>query len=110
MSVLSDIKMVLTLKCDESSRLLSDELDRPLRSAERIALRLHLLGCRACRRARRCFAHIQDILRRMGVMQQRCGNGQQVVFMLQVDLAQSLFVPSVEFRYQTLIFQHQKPA
>lgn len=65
MSVLSDIKMVLTLKCDESSRLLSDELDRPLRSAERIALRLHLLGCRACRRARRCFAHIQDILRRM---------------------------------------------
>jgi predicted anti-sigma-YlaC factor YlaD len=65
MNVLSDIKMVLTLKCEESSRLLSAELDRPLRPAERIALRMHLFVCRACRHARGAFARIQDVLRLM---------------------------------------------
>ena len=53
MSFLNATKMVLTLVCDESSHLLSDSLDRPLTWVERLALRLHLLICRNCRRFRR---------------------------------------------------------
>ena len=53
MSFLTATKMVLTLVCDDSAHLLSDSLDQPLTRAERLALRLHLLICRNCRRFRR---------------------------------------------------------
>ena len=53
MSFFAATKMVLTLVCDESSQLMSDSLDRPLTWVERLALRLHLLICRNCRRFRR---------------------------------------------------------
>ena len=41
---------VLTLTCDESSRLLSDSLDRDLTRGERVALRLHDATCKSCKR------------------------------------------------------------
>lgn len=59
MSMLHNIKMILSLSCSESSRLLSDGLDRQLSLTERIALRGHLLACRRCRR----FRHILQYLR-----------------------------------------------
>ena len=40
--------MILTLKCDQASLLMSDSLDRRLLLHERIALRSHLLACRVC--------------------------------------------------------------
>lgn len=38
------------LSCRKASELLSDGLDRRLRPAERLALRLHLVFCKACAR------------------------------------------------------------
>lgn len=38
------------MNCQQTSRLLSQSLDRPLSFKERLALRLHLLLCGACRR------------------------------------------------------------
>lgn len=35
--------------CEESTRLLSEAQERPLGHGERLALRLHLLMCGACR-------------------------------------------------------------
>lgn len=43
------VKMLLTLKCDESARLLSDATLRPLTRVERWAVRLHQISCRFCR-------------------------------------------------------------
>lgn len=49
MSVVSGIKRILTLSCDESSRLVSEALDRKLPLAERVAVRAHFLCCKPCR-------------------------------------------------------------
>ena len=46
------ILWIVTLRCEESDRLMSDSLDRRLNWAERAALRGHTLSCKACRRAR----------------------------------------------------------
>jgi len=62
--MLHDIKMVLTLSCDESSRLVSDRLERPLSRAERLALRLHLMVCARCRKFRRNLNLLRGLLRR----------------------------------------------
>ena len=40
------------LSCKEAARLISDRLDRELPLGRRIALRLHLAMCSACRRYR----------------------------------------------------------
>ena len=53
MKFLSAIKLILTLHCDQSTRLVSEGLDRHLTFAERWAIRLHRIGCWSCRR----FAH-----------------------------------------------------
>lgn len=37
------------MNCQQTSRLLSQGLDRPLSFKERLSLRLHLLMCDACR-------------------------------------------------------------
>jgi hypothetical protein len=44
---------ILTLSCRSASRLSSVALDRELLRRERIALKLHLLCCSACRRFQR---------------------------------------------------------
>jgi len=44
---------LLTAPCSEMTELVSRELDTPLTRAQRVALRLHLLYCRACSRYRR---------------------------------------------------------
>ncbi len=51
---------VLSLTCDESSRLLSDAMDRDLTRVERTALRMHNLTCKSCRR----FIEQLEFLRR----------------------------------------------
>lgn len=73
MSVLHDIRVILSLSCRESSRLLSDELDRTLSRTERIALRLHLVLCYRCRRFRRSLRVLRGVVRRMT---QQCLSGE----------------------------------
>lgn len=49
-SFISAMKLILTLKCEQSTRLVSDSLDRELTWVERWAVRLHYIGCWSCRR------------------------------------------------------------
>ena len=47
---LSATKLIFTLKCEESSHLISDSIDRDLTLVERLAVQLHYIGCWSCRR------------------------------------------------------------
>lgn len=37
------------MNCKQATRLLSDQLERPLGRGEKLSLRFHLMMCRACR-------------------------------------------------------------
>lgn len=65
MSIISAAKLILTLDCDESSHLLSDAMDRRLTPVERLALVLHLMICRNCRRFRRRLRFLAAAVRRL---------------------------------------------
>lgn len=58
------IKLVLTLKCHESTQLVSASLERQLSFAECWAVRLHAVGCWSCRRFRRQIEFIRAAMRR----------------------------------------------
>jgi hypothetical protein len=62
----SAFKLLLTLTCDESTRLVSESLDRSLRPAERWAVRLHAISCRSCRRYRKQLAFLRSAIARLG--------------------------------------------
>ena len=47
---MSNTKKILTLNCEQASRLLSENQDVYLTWAEKLALRFHLLICGSCRR------------------------------------------------------------
>ena len=49
-SFFSAFKLILTLKCEHSTHIVSQSLDRELPFAERWAVRLHNISCRSCRR------------------------------------------------------------
>ena len=65
MSLLSDIRLILTASCRETSHLVSDALDRELRWPERLAMRLHLLICRSCRGCKRQLLFLRSAVRRL---------------------------------------------
>lgn len=50
MPVWRAIVMLLTLKCDHATHLVSDSFERDLTHVERWALKLHQLSCKYCRR------------------------------------------------------------
>ena len=56
---------VLSLPCEEASRLSSESLDHDLASADRLAWRLHLLICISCRRYRRDILALRRISTRL---------------------------------------------
>ena len=60
------LKLLLTLHCDESSRLVSESLDRDLTFVERWAVRLHRIGCVSCRRLLRQLQLIREAARTAG--------------------------------------------
>lgn len=64
--VLSALRLILTLHCQESTRLISDGLDRRLTFAERWAVRLHYLSCWSCRRFRRQLELLRAAARGQG--------------------------------------------
>lgn len=61
---LKSILRILSLRCEEADRLMSDSLDRRLGRTERLALRGHLLVCRSCRRAGRQLRALRQAMRK----------------------------------------------
>ncbi len=61
---LKGLLQILSLRCEEADRLMSDSLDRRLSWTERVALRGHVAVCRACRRARRQLLILQQTMRK----------------------------------------------
>jgi hypothetical protein len=51
------------LTCKEVSRLVSETLDRRLPFGQRVAMRLHLLMCHACKAYKKRLILLQNILR-----------------------------------------------
>lgn len=64
-SLIQQVKTVLTLTCDQSSRLVSDSQERELHLHERVALRLHMASCKGCRRMRRHLSLMREIASRV---------------------------------------------
>lgn len=60
---LHNIRMVLGLSCRHASLLLSRAQDGPLTLSERLAMRMHLLICRSCRRFNRQLSLIRQTLK-----------------------------------------------
>ncbi len=62
MSSWSTILRILTLSCGESTRLVSESLDRDLPTGERLAVRLHAVSCLSCRRFARQLRFLRTAL------------------------------------------------
>ncbi len=58
------ILKILSLRCEEADRLMSDSLDRRLTWSERVALKGHVAVCGGCRRARRQMLILQQTMRK----------------------------------------------
>ena len=61
---LKGILQILTLRCEEADRLMSDSLDRRLTWVELVALKGHVACCRGCRRARRQLVILRQTMRK----------------------------------------------
>jgi hypothetical protein len=57
-----EMRMILSLSCEEASHLTSDALDRELSRSERWALRLHVLICSGCRRLKQQLDVMRAVL------------------------------------------------
>jgi predicted anti-sigma-YlaC factor YlaD len=53
------------LSCRETTRLVSQGLDRDLAFGERVALRMHFTMCTGCRRASRQMAFLRRAMQRL---------------------------------------------
>lgn len=62
MKWIAAIKLIFTLDCRHATPLVSREMDGPLPRSHRVAIRLHLLICKSCRRARRQFRFMRNQL------------------------------------------------
>lgn len=62
---LKNIIFILTLRCDQASRLISFSQETPLTIAERLALSFHLLICKMCRKYKKQLKLMRDILGRL---------------------------------------------
>ena len=60
---LAAVKLILTLKCEQSTQIVSDSLDRDLSAVERWAVRLHYISCWSCRRFGAQVKKMQALLR-----------------------------------------------
>jgi predicted anti-sigma-YlaC factor YlaD len=62
---LRNVVLILTMRCDRASRLLSHSQERQLNGAERCALSFHLLICTACRKYKRQLKFMRSVLHRL---------------------------------------------
>lgn len=51
--------MFTIFSCKKTSRLLSQSLDHPLKGWERIAMQIHLVLCKSCRKVKTQFHFLQ---------------------------------------------------
>lgn len=58
------IKMLLALKCDESTRIISDGFERDLTSLEKWSVRLHFISCGVCRRFKKHLQYVHQQMER----------------------------------------------
>ncbi len=54
------------ITCKDAHRLMSENMDHPLRLGTRLRLRLHLSICDACSRVARQFKVLRDSVQRLG--------------------------------------------
>ena len=59
---LGNIALILSMRCDQASRLISHSQERQLNGAERWALSFHLLICRVCRKYKKQLKLMRDVL------------------------------------------------
>ena len=59
------LHLILTIKCDQVSRLQSDSFERRLLPHEVWAVRLHVVGCWSCRQFRRHLETLSEAFRRI---------------------------------------------
>jgi predicted anti-sigma-YlaC factor YlaD len=57
---------LVRLDCQEVSRLLSDQQDQPLPTADRARLRLHLVMCATCRNVNEQMDFLRRAMRQLG--------------------------------------------
>ena len=62
---LKNIVFILTLRCDQASRLISFSQEAPLNKAERLALSFHLLICKMCRKYKKQLKLMRDIFSKL---------------------------------------------
>ncbi|MCH8822031.1 MAG: zf-HC2 domain-containing protein [Planctomycetes bacterium] len=62
MSAWQAIKKVLTLRCHESSRILSEASDGELSFIDKLALRGHLLVCGPCRKYQKQLRKLRSLI------------------------------------------------
>ena len=56
---------VIKITCKQAHRLLSERLDRPLATGERLRLRLHVFFCDMCTRFERHLGFLRSAVRRL---------------------------------------------
>lgn len=61
-SVVSAIRLLLTLRCEQSTRIVSESLDRELSAVERWSVRLHYISCWSCRRFGKQIRQMRDVM------------------------------------------------
>ena len=61
--LLAATKLILMLKCEQSTRVVSESLDRDLSAVEWWAVRLHYISCWSCRRFGKHLRMIRDALK-----------------------------------------------
>ncbi len=64
MKLLHQIWMILTLNCEDSARLTSESMDRPLNWAERSAVSAHRMVCSKSRRLNRQLLELNEAFKR----------------------------------------------
>ncbi len=62
---LRNVVLILTMRCDQASRLISHSQERQLNGAERCALSFHLLICRVCRKYKKQLKFMRKILSKL---------------------------------------------
>ena len=60
---LAAIRLLLTLRCEQSTMIVSESLDRELSFVERWAVRLHCISCWSCRRFGKQIRQLREALR-----------------------------------------------
>lgn len=66
MRTLREMVWIIAMPCTQATRIISDSLDAPQRLHLRIALRVHVAVCRACRRYRQQLLALRRALRELG--------------------------------------------